>query len=146
MLKRAYFKIALVSPSFIQSCWNFAETFQIHSTLDSKSRIQHNRCFAWFHDVINKMFSFVTNKVPFFTCILKYFAFLTQIREKYGIFVIPTKNKVICDTESIYKSILADEACRFTSFSILRHNDVITIFIENMISDLKSEYQNYFIW
>ena len=26
------------------------------------------------------------------------------------------KNKVICDTESIYMSILADEACRFTSF------------------------------
>ena len=42
-------------------------------------------------------------------------------------FVIPTKNKVICDTESIYMSILADAACRFTSFLILRHNDVITI-------------------
>ena len=41
--------------------------------------------------------------------------------------VIPTKNKVICDTESIYMSILADEACRFTSFLILRRNDVITI-------------------
>ena len=52
---------------------------------------------------------------------------MTQIRKKYGIFAIPTKNKVICDTESIYMSILADEACRFTSFSILRHNDVITV-------------------
>ena len=37
-------------------------------------------------------------------------------RKKYGIFAILTKNKVICDTESIYMSILADEACRFTSF------------------------------
>ena len=26
------------------------------------------------------------------------------------------KQKVICDTESIYMSMLADEACRFTSF------------------------------
>ena len=41
---------------------------------------------------------------------------MTQIRKTYGIFAIPTKNKVICDTESIYMSILADEACRFTSF------------------------------
>ena len=74
------------------------------------------------------MFAFLTNKVPFFSYILKYFAFLTQIRKKYGIFAIPAKNKVICDTESIYMSILADEACRFTSFfSILRHNDVITV-------------------
>ena len=73
------------------------------------------------------MFAFLTNKVPFFSYILKYFAFLTQIRKRYGIFAIPTKNKVICDTESIYMSILADEACRFTSFSILRHNDVITV-------------------
>ena len=62
------------------------------------------------------MFAFLTNKVPFFSYILKYFAFLTQIRKKYGIFAILTKNKVICDTESIYMSILADEACRFTSF------------------------------
>ena len=64
------------------------------------------------------MFAFLTNKVPFFSYILKYFAFLTQIRKKYGIgiFAIPTKNIVICDTESIYMSILADEACRFTSF------------------------------
>ena len=73
------------------------------------------------------MFAFLTNKVPLFSYISKYFAFLTQIRKKYGIFVISTKNKVICDAESIYTSILADEACRFTSFSILRHNDVITI-------------------
>ena len=62
------------------------------------------------------MFVFLTNKVPFFSYILKYFAFLTQIRKKYGIFVIPTINKVICDTESIYMLILADEACRLTSF------------------------------
>ena len=58
---------------------------------------------------------------------IEIFCFLTQIRKKYGIFVILTKNKVICDTESIHMSILADEACRFTSFLVLRHNDVITI-------------------
>ena len=62
------------------------------------------------------MFAFLTNKVPFFSYILNFFTFLTQIRKRYGIFVIPTKNKVICDTESIYMLILADEACRFTSF------------------------------
>ena len=73
------------------------------------------------------MFANLTNKVPFFSYILKYYAFLTQIRKKYGIFVIPTKNKVICDTESIYMLILADKACHSTSFSILRDNDVITI-------------------
>ena len=61
------------------------------------------------------MFAFLTNKVSFFSYLPQYFAFLTQIRKKYGIFVIPTKSKVICDTESIYTSILADEACRFTS-------------------------------
>ena len=62
------------------------------------------------------MFAFLTNKVPFFSYILKYFAFLTQIRKTYGIFVIPTINKVNCDTESIYMSILAYEACCLTSF------------------------------
>ena len=67
-------------------------------------------------DVINKRFAFLTNKVPFFSYILKYFVFLTQIGKKYGIFVMPAKNKIICDTESIYTSILADKACCFTSF------------------------------
>ena len=42
-------------------------------------------------------------------------------------FVIPTKNKVICDTESIYMSILANELVVLLVFLILRHNDVITI-------------------
>ena len=71
------------------------------------------------------MFAFLTNKVPFFSYILKYFTFLTQIRKKYGIFVIPTKNKIICDTESIHMSILANKACCLLVFSILRHNDFI---------------------
>ena len=34
--------------------------------------------------------------------VISLFAFLTQIRRKYVIFVIPTKNKVICNSESIY--------------------------------------------
>ena len=38
-----------------------------------------------------------------------------------------TKNRIIWDTNSIYIWTLADEAFRFTNFSILRHNDVITI-------------------
>ena len=45
------------------------------------------------------MLAFLTNKVSFFSYI-KYFAFLTQIRKKYAIFVIPTKNKIIYDFES----------------------------------------------
>ena len=44
------------------------------------------------------MLAFLTNKVPFFQLYLKYFVFLTQIMKKYAIFVIPTKNKVIYDT------------------------------------------------
>ena len=60
------------------------------------------------------MFAFLTNKVPFFSYILKYFAFLTYIRKKYGIIVIATKNKVICDTESIY--IYVDFSQRSLSF------------------------------
>ena len=49
------------------------------------------------------MLTFLTNKVPFFQLYIKCFAFLSQIRRKYVIFVIPTKNKVICNSESIYK-------------------------------------------
>ena len=49
--------------------------------------------------------------------------FFTQIRKKYGIFVIPTKNKVICDTESIYMLILADEACHFSTIGLNKNNN-----------------------
>ena len=62
------------------------------------------------------MLAFLTNKVPFFQLCLKYFAYLTEIRKKYVLFVIPTNNKVICDSESIYMLILAEEACHFTNF------------------------------
>ena len=55
----------------------------------------------------------MTNKVPFF----KYFAFLTKIRKKWAISEVSTKNRIICDTDSINMWILADEACRFTNFS-----------------------------
>ena len=55
----------------------------------------------------------MTNKVPFF----KYFAFLTKIRKKCAISEVSTKNRIICDTDSINMWILADEACRFTNFS-----------------------------
>ena len=48
------------------------------------------------------MFAFLTNKVPFFSYISNVLLFLTQIRRKYVIFVILTKNKVICDSGSIY--------------------------------------------
>ena len=40
---------------------------------------------------------------------------------------VSTKNKIIWNTNSRNMWILADEACRFTYFQILRHNDVITI-------------------
>ena len=57
--------------------------------------------------------AFLPNK-SHFQLYIKYFAFSTQIRNKYLMLVIPTKNKAICDSESIYMQILADEACRFT--------------------------------
>ena len=63
------------------------------------------------------------NKVPFF----KYCAFLTQIRKKCARNEISSKNRIICDTDSINMWILIDEACSFTIFQILRHDDVITI-------------------
>ena len=48
------------------------------------------------------MFAFLTNKVPLFSYISNILVFFTQIRRKYVIFVIPTKNKVIFNSESIY--------------------------------------------
>ena len=69
MPKRACFEIAVISPSFIQSYWNLAEIFDIHSTLHWKSWTEHNRRFSCFDYVINKMFAFLTNKVPFFSYI-----------------------------------------------------------------------------
>ena len=38
---------------------------------------------------------------PIFQLSLKYFAVLSQIRKKYAIFVMCTKNIIICDAESI---------------------------------------------
>ena len=75
------------------------------------------------------MFAFVTNKVPFFSYLSNLLPFLTQIRRKFVIFVIPTKNKVIFDSESIYirKFLLTKLVVLLTFFIILRHNDVITI-------------------
>ena len=66
---------------------------------------------------------------PIFRPYVNYFVFFAQIRKKHAILVIHTKNKVIYDAESInmYMWILAEEACRFTNFQILRYNDVITI-------------------
>ena len=52
-------------------------------------------------------------------CLINYllFVFLTQITKKYPIVDTSTKNKIICETESINMWILADEAHRFTDFS-----------------------------
>ena len=47
--------------------------------------------------------------------------------KKYAILEISTKQKKICDTESINMWILADVANCFTDFSILRHHDVTAI-------------------
>ena len=74
------------------------------------------------------MFAFPTNKVPFLSYISNVLLFLTQIRIKYVIFVIPTKNKVICDSESIYIGrFWLTKLVVLLTFKILRHNDVITI-------------------
>ena len=62
------------------------------------------------------MLAFLTNKVPFFSYILNILRFDSN-QEKYAVFVLPTKNKVIYDNESINMWILADESCRFTNFS-----------------------------
>ena len=58
------------------------------------------------------MLVFVTNKAPLFRNF-----FLRQIRKKYVITEISTKNRIICDTDSINVWILAEEACCFTNFS-----------------------------
>ena len=47
--------------------------------------------------------------------------------KKCSISDVFTKNRIICDTDSINRWILADEASHFTSFQILCHNDIITI-------------------
>ena len=62
MLKTACFEIAAISPSFIQSYL---------SIVLSKEKVgfKINRHFSCFDDVINKMFTFLTNKVPFFSYI-----------------------------------------------------------------------------
>ena len=67
--------------------------------------------------------AFLTNKVPFF----KYFAFMTRIRKKYAVCVIPIKEKLfmmlnqqICGFELTKLAILP-------IFRILRHHDIITI-------------------
>ena len=73
------------------------------------------------------MLAFLTNKVLFVRLSFKYFAFLTQIVKNCAIREVSTKNVIICDVESINMWILADKACNFMSFPILRHNDVITI-------------------
>ena len=59
--------------------------------------------------------AFLTNKVSFFELNIKYFDFLTQIRNKYVIFVIPTKNKVFCYSISflLLKFSVNQYLCRF---------------------------------
>ena len=47
------------------------------------------------------MLAFLTNKVPFFSYISNILLFFTQIKKKYAIFVITTKNEIICNAESI---------------------------------------------
>ena len=52
-----------------------------------------------------------------FSIIFQIFCIFDSDQEKYAIFVILTKNKVIYDAESINMWMSADEACRFTNFS-----------------------------
>ena len=64
------------------------------------------------------MLAFMTNKIPFFKLSFIFFCFFfTRIRKKCAISEVPTKNRIICDTDSINMWILADEACRFINFS-----------------------------
>ena len=59
------------------------------------------------------MLAFLT----FFCCLSNILLFLTQIRKNHVISEIFTKNKIICDTESINTWVRADKACRVTDFS-----------------------------
>ena len=63
------------------------------------------------------MLAFLTKKVQFFRYISNIFLFSLRLEEKYVIFVIPSKDKIIYDAESINMWILADEACPFTNVS-----------------------------
>ena len=47
------------------------------------------------------MLAFLTGKVRFFLAIFQIFCFFDSDQEKYAIFVIPTKTKIIYDAESI---------------------------------------------
>ena len=70
-----------------------------------------------FDDVINIMLTFMTNKVPFFTCcIFQIFCFFDTDLEKYATSKLSTKNRITCDINSINMWNLADEACRCTNF------------------------------
>ena len=64
-----------------------------------------------------------------FAAIFQVFYFFDSGKSNYAIFVIRTKNIIICDTKSIDMWIWVDEACRFTNFpnntSSQRYNDII---------------------
>ena len=57
--------------------------------------------FSCFDDVINKMFAFLTNKVLFFSYI-SYILLFDSDQQKVCYLCNTTKNKVICNSESIY--------------------------------------------
>ena len=81
------------------------------------------------------MAAFITNKAPFFSYVSNISLFLFRL----GKIVLIRNMYQIWN----YLLIWADEACHFTDFSnitsLWRHNYIL---FENLISDLKSEYQN----
>ena len=78
------------------------------------------------------MSAFFDKYSPIFQLSFQNFSFDTDY-EKHAIVEISTKKKIICDTELINMWISADEAYLFTVFPMLRHHEVITIYIGYMI-------------
>ena len=143
--KRANFKIANASLSFIQSYWNFTERLTVHVVFEKEELDLRNSCFPCFDDVINMLLVFWQIK-SHFSAIFQVFCFLTHIRKKYAMSKVSATNRIIWDTNSGNMWILVDKACLIANFQILRHNDVITISHWNMIFDLTLEYQNSYVY
>ena len=62
------------------------------------------------------MLTFPTNKDLFFSY-LSNILFLTQNGKNYAMFLICTKNEIICEAGLVNMLILADETRNFTDFS-----------------------------
>ena len=72
--------------------------------------------------------------------IFQKFCFLTHFMKNYAIVEISTKKMIIRDNGFELTKLIV-----LLIFRILRHNDVITIYIGHMSSDLRSGYRTSFV-